>query len=447
MLVSAKRSFFCGSILLTSLVGTRLVAQEPELQEVCTPSYYDARIVSAEQVATATVPSSAKGWWAIGWPCRTIYGGMESGLIAFEKGKIREKLFDWQRKLAEAGFRPLFGGLGQGSGIGLGTIYDYPHRTTNALHFMGRLALLSGYQEFSVNLDPSPFKGTRFNAVLDYQWRPNEPFYGFGQHSNPDNRANFALRQTSFSLHWDQDLHRRIRVGSVYNAAMLKSLDKSGGGRPPVGDEFGGLPGLNERTNLQSIGAYVALDGYRGDYGLGGRAQFGASWQESWDGPTVRYAKIETIMEGRLPIVSGRSVLVGLGASDMLRQGSGTSPIPFYLFPRIGGAATLRGFPLDRFYGRNMILVSLEYRYKIHPNIELEIFYDAGQIYENTDDLSFYDWQRNYGFGFRLRNATGTQFRFSLATSSEGVTFNVAFGDRPIRPLGSGPVRYPLYRP
>ena len=188
----------------------------------------------------ATVPSSAKGWWTIGWPCRKIYGGMENSLIAFEKGKIREKLYDWQRKLAEAGFRPLFGGLG---------------------------------------------------------------------------------------------------------------------------------------------------------------------------------------------------------------QGSGTSPIPFYLFPRIGGAARLRGFPLDRFYGRNMILASLEYRYKIHPNIELEIFYDSGQIYEHTEDLSFFDWQRNYGFGMRLRNSTGTQFRFSLASSSEGVTFSFSFGDRPIRPLGSGPVRYPLYRP
>jgi hypothetical protein len=236
-------------------------------------------------------------------------------------------------------------------------------------------------------------------------------------------------------------------VGSVYSAAILTSVDKSGGRRPPVGDEFPGIPGLDDTAKLHSIGAYVVLDGYRGDYGLGGRGQFGGSWQESWSGPDIRYAKIESIIEGRLPIVAGRSVLVGLAAADMLREGAGTSPIPFYLFPRIGGAATLRGFPLDRFYGRNMILASLEYRYKIHPNVEIEIFYDSGQIYERTEDLKFFDWQRNYGFGFRLRNATGTQFRFSIATSNEGVSVAFAFGDRPIRPLGNGPVRYPLYRP
>jgi outer membrane protein insertion porin family len=131
----------------------------------------------------------------------------------------------------------------------------------------------------------------------------------------------------------------------------------------------------------------------------------------------------------------------------MLREQSGTSPIPFYLFPRIGGSATLRGFPLDRFYGRNLILTTIEYRFLIHPNMEVEIFHDSGQIYEHTDDLSFFDWQRNYGVGFRLRSATGTQFRFELASSSEGVSVHFTFGDRPIRALGSGPVRYPLYRP
>ena len=422
--------------------------QPPSGEAACSAQeFYEGRMVTDEEVERGTVPESAKFWWGMGWPCRKILGGMESGLIAFERTKIREKLFDWQRRLAEAGFRPLFGGLGEGAGIGLGTIYDYPHRTTEALHLMGRLSLLSGYQEFSANFDKSPFESTRLNVLVDYQWRPNEPFYGFGQESSYDDRSNFALRQSSFSFHWDQDVYTRIRAGAIYSAALLKSLDQSGGSRPAVGEVFGPLPGLEERVNLQSIGAYVALDGHRGDYRLGGRSQVGASWQESWGGPEVRYAKIEAVIEGRLPLVGERSVLIGQARTDMLREGSGTSPIPFYLFPRIGGSATLRGFPLDRFYGRNMILTTIEYRFLIHPNMEVEIFHDSGQIYEHTHNLSFFDWQRNYGVGFRLRNATGTQFRFELASSSEGVSVHFTFGDRPFRALGSGPVRYPLYRP
>ena len=212
-------------------------------------------------------------------------------------------------------------------------------------------------------------------------------------------------------------------------------------------ETFDALPGLREGTSLQSIGAYVALDGYQGDYRLGGRAQVGGSWQESFSGTNVEYAKIEGFIEGRLPIVRGRSVLIGQTRADMVREASGRENFPFYLYPRIGGSATLHGFPLDRFYGRNMILTSLEYRWLLNPNIEAAIFHVSGQIYDHTQDLKFFDWHRNYGFGTRLRNATGTQFRLEVATGDDGFSVHITFGDRPVRAFGAGPARYPLYRP
>ncbi len=225
---------------------------------------------------------------------------------------------------------------------------------------MGRMAFLSGYQQFSANYDSSPLPGSTLNLVADYQWRPTEPYYGFGQDSTTTDRSSFALRQSSLSFHWDQTLHRRIHIGSIYSLARLEALGATGGPRPSVDQVFEELAGLNERQSLQSIGAYVGLDGFQGDYQLGGRAQLGGSWQESFEGPEVKYVKMEGYIEGRLPIVKGRSVLIGQTAADMLREASGTVAIPFYLYPRIGGSATLRGFPLDRFYGRNMILTTLE---------------------------------------------------------------------------------------
>jgi hypothetical protein len=433
--------------LCVALLPSSVHAQASDETAACDPSFYDGRIVTPEEVKQATVPKSSKPWWVIGWPCRKIYGGMESGLIKFEKGKFRAKVYDWQRRLAAAGFRPLFGGLGEGSGMGVGTIYDYPHRTTDALHLMGRVAFLSGYQEFSANFDQSPFEGTYLNAVVDYQWRPNEPFYGFGQDSSVDDASSFALRQGSFSLQWRQRLHGRIRVGAVYTLASLKALNSTGGTRPPVEETFGDLPGLDQRTNFHSIGANVGLSGYRGDYRLGGRGEFGASWQDSYGGPDIRYLRMEGFMEGRLPVVTGRSAFLGQAGTVMIREDSGTAALPFYLYARTGGSATLRGFPLDRFYGRNMILATLEYRWLIHPGIEAQIFYDSGQIFQHTNDISLLNWQRNYGFGLRFRNKTGTQFRLEFASSDEGFSWHITFGDRPIPILGGGPVRYPLYRP
>jgi hypothetical protein len=432
---------------LLALFASPLQAQSEQREPETCPSSYEGRIVTREEVKAGSVPGSAQPLWILGWPCRAIYGGMEKGLVKFEKGKVREKIYDFQRKLAAAGFRPLFGGLGEGSGIGVGTIYDYPHRPEKAFHAMARLSFLSGYQQFSANYDSTPLPGATLNLVADYQWRPTEPYYGFGQDSSAEDESSFALRQSSLSFHWDQRILRRIQVGSIYSIAWLDGLSATGGPRPSVDEVFSDLDGLNERQSLQSIGAYVGLDGFQGDYRLGGRAQLGASWQESFSGPEVKYVRMEGRIEGRLPIVQGRSVLIGQVATDMLREASGTEPIPFYLYPRIGGSATLRGFPLDRFYGRNMILTTIEYRWLLHPRIEAELFHDSGQIFEHTHDLEFFDWHRNYGFGLRFRNATGTQFRFEFATSNEGISVHFTFGDRPLRAVGSGPVRYPLYRP
>ncbi|NWG13018.1 MAG: hypothetical protein HXY20_05725, partial [Acidobacteria bacterium] len=49
-------------------------------------------------------------------------------------------------------------------------------------------------------------------------------------------------------------------------------------------------------------------------------------------------------------------------------------PTPFYLLPHIGGSSTLRGFNLDRFYGKSILLFSLEYRYRLHPNYQTFLF-------------------------------------------------------------------------
>jgi outer membrane protein assembly factor BamA len=174
--------------------------------------------------------------------------------------------------------------------------------------------------------------------------------------------------------------------------------------------------------------------------------QLGASWQDSFSEKDIRFALIEGRVEGRLPIAPGRSVLIAQASTVLAREDSGTEPLPFYLYPRIGGSTTLRGFQLDRFYGRNMIAATLEYRVAIHPNMEFQIFFDEGQIFQHTEDLKFLDWHRNYGVGLRFRNRTGTQFRIEFASSAERFTIHVSFGGRPPRPL-IGPVRYPNYRP
>lgn len=452
----------CRNILRTGVVLCLLslcadAAQaEPQRKDesaaVRDSSAFEDRIVTPEQIAAALRPRGSGPLLILGWPFGKLFAGMEKGLISFEKNKIREKIYDIQQKLGAAGFRPLFGGLGEGSGMGLGTVYQVPavvqpSPEITALQILGRVAPLSGYQEFAANFLSAPIHESSLILLANYQWRPNEPYYGFGQDSSVEDASSFALRQTSLAARWEFAPVRRVSFGTEYSVAVLKALGSTRGPRPSADQVFGeDLNGLNESVRLQSVGAFFGANGLRGEYGMGGRIQVGASWQDSLGEGNVRYARIEGRTEGRLPVAPGRSVLIAQAATEMTREDTGGEPLPFYLYPRIGGSSTLRGFTLDRFYGRNMIFVTLEYRVAIHPNVDFQVFFDEGQIYQHTEDLNFKDWHRNYGVGFRFNNTTGTQFRIELATSSEGFTLHISFGDRLPRPLG-GPVRYPNYRP
>ncbi|MBI3664627.1 MAG: BamA/TamA family outer membrane protein [Acidobacteria bacterium] len=178
---------------------------------------------------------------------------------------------------------------------------------------------------------------------------------------------------------------------------------------------------------------------------LGGLAHFGASYQDGLGPSKLRYFSYETQLEGRMPMASGRSALVGQANIELNRERGGSDPIPFYLLPHIGGSSTLRGFALDRFYGRNLALLSLEYRYRIHPNIQTIPFFDEGQIFDRTSDLSWINWHRNYGLGLRFRSVRGTFLRVEYGHSEEGFLLHILFGDRERPPL-RGPIRYGAYK-
>jgi hypothetical protein len=95
--------------------------------------------------------------------------------------------------------------------------------------------------------------------------------------------------------------------------------------------------------------------------------------------------------------------------------------------------------------GRSVAFLTLEYRYRLHPNIQAVPFFDEGQIFDRTADLEWTNWHRNYGFGFRFRLAGKTLLRIEYGRSSEGGQFHLIFGDRERPPL-RGPIRYGAYK-
>lgn len=418
-------------------------AQDPPPQQPSSSGNPPERIVTVEEVKRATEPRALLPVRILSAPHRFISAGLEKGLIQVEKHRMRERLRLWTEALHQRGVTAEFGGLGEGVGVGAGGTYAVRAGAHGTVQFLGR-ASFKGYQEFGA-LSSNRLGNNLLELEASYQWRPQENFYGLGHGSRRTEHTSFALRQSWIGGHWQIAPVKRLRVGAEYKTASLSSHDGQNPRYASSGKFFPDLPGFGTGLRLQSIGGYLDADLFQGEYLWGALAHVGASYQDGFSDSRLQYFRYETQLEGRMPVARGRSVLIAQGSAELTRTRPGSDPVPFYLLPHIGGSSTLRGFTLDRFYGRNLVLATFEYRYRIHPNIQAYYFFDEGQIFDHTRDLRWLNWHRNYGLGFKMSTARSTFLRIESGRSREGWTLHISFGDLVRRPLG-GPIRYGTYR-
>jgi hypothetical protein len=423
-----------GSVLASLLVVS--------LNTVVSVAAQEDRIVTPDEVRHATRAPVFFLLRPISAPIWLLTSGMEKGLIKYETTYQRQRTDLWFARLRKRGITPYFGGTGEGTGFGGGLGYLLGGKRTN-LNLVGRMTTTK-YQDAAIAWTATAGI-SRFILEGSYQWRPRENFYGLGQDSVKEQRTNFSLRQTWAGVRAELEPHSGVLFGAEYRTAWLQAGPGSNPALASPDAVFPGLPGYGEQTRVRSLGSYLNLDGIRGEYQLGGAIHLGASYQEGLGASRLSYFNYEGQLEGRLPVAHGRSAFVGQATIELTRRRGGSDPIPFYMLPHIGGSSTLRGFRLDRFYGANLFLLSLEYRYRLHPNFDATPFFDEGQIFDRTEDLSWLDWHRNYGFGFRYHTETGTVLRLEIGHSSEALQFHIIWGDRERAPL-RGPIRYGAYK-
>ena len=402
----------------------------------------EERIVTPQEVQEALSSPVRAPLRVISYPFRVITHGMEKGLVKAESSHFRERMRLWTDRLRELGITPLVGGMGEQTGFGGGASYTIGSKPQK-LTFLAR-GTFAHYQEFDVRWTASSAR-TEVNVAASYQWRPNENFYGLGHQSSKSDHTDFALRQSWVGAHFEFAAPKYFRAGVENKFISTKTGPGQNRLTTSTPDVFPDLPGLGDLLRLNSTGAYVDLDFSEGEYGWTGRAHLSSSYQHGLNESRLRYFNYEGVLEGRMPVRSGQSGFVGRIGLNVNHEKSGSDPIPFYLRPHLGGSSTLRGFALDRFYGKNLMLLSLEYRYRLHPSFEASIFHDAGQIFDRTSQLTWFNWHRNYGASFRLHNNFRTILRFEYGFSREGKMFHISFGDRAPQPIG-GAVRYGTYR-
>jgi outer membrane protein assembly factor BamA len=94
----------------------------------------------------------------------------------------------------------------------------------------------------------------------------------------------------------------------------------------------------------------------------------------------------------------------------------------------IGGGSTLRGFDEFRFRDPRNMLINAEYRWEVWTYMDFSLFYDAGKVFSEFDQLNFDDLESAYGFGVRMHAPDGFLLRMDVASSSEGFRFHIGSG-------------------
>jgi hypothetical protein len=268
-------------------------------------------------------------------------------------------------------------------------------------------------------------------AVATLREYPREDFFGVGPASSRDDHTSFLLRMSRVS----GQAGVRVLPGLTAGGGMGLFLTSTGRGRnravPAVEDRFdvAAVPGIGARVDFRESNGFVELD-YRKPL----NARQGGFYRldvTRFDDPneTWTFNRTELDLRQYIGFLNDRRVIALRALLSTSDAPAGSSGVPFFLMPSLGGKDTLRGYRNYRFRGPHALLMQAEYRWEIWSGLEGALFYDAGKVAMRRSDLGFRDLEDNYGFGFRFNTASAVVLRVDAAFGSrDGKHLHLALG-------------------
>lgn len=338
----------------------------------------------------------------------------------------------------ESGFEryhvtPQIGGVVSGSGIGLGFTHTLWNDGRRSLRWSA-LGTSEGYFQLAVLQESLLDKKGRLLLRSGFLHRDlaQEDFYGLGLESEAADRTDYRLRETAVGTELHVALSRTVALGV---GADLRFLHAGSGENvslpsPEIRFQSTSIPGYGECFTYGTVGASLRWDtrdapGYprRGSLVQGEVRQFlglGAG------DPGFRRFGVE--LQNAIPLPGHDHGLVTRFRADWLDHGSRVE-VPFFFTRGLGGSHSLRGFPLNRFRGEDLVLATVEYRSAILPGkLDAVVFWDTGGVYGNLSELSLGGLEHSFGAGVRVLRRDRVILRLEFAQGSEGPRFFVGFG-------------------
>jgi hypothetical protein len=375
------------------------------------------------------------------------------------KGGTVHKLREWADKQEDrveriakrfdsVGITPEVGTLGQGSGLAAGATFrknrvagspldletgvGFSYRGYERYDFRlglltdrkGRTTLRPADDHIASHFDAYKERVPGFGMYVDVRYRhsPLHRFFGMGPVTRDEDRTSFLLRGASYDLVTEYQATRWL--GFAVRGGILDFEVGPGGDtkRPSTELVFddGAAPGLRRQPAYFHAGLATAIDGRDSAEAPRSGGMIGLmAWRfDSID--TARDDFSRLAMDARYYVpASGRSVLAfrALASRDFADSGG---RVPFYMEQTLGGGDTLRGFERARFRDAALMNVSAEYRFDVHPMVELAGFGDVGQVAPRLSNLAARRFQTSWGAGLRFKHRGSVKFRADWAISREG---------------------------
>jgi hypothetical protein len=321
-----------------------------------------------------------------------------------------------------SGLFPFFGSVYSGGGFTLGAGYRHFYQREAIWELKG-LYSLKNYKLIEVGTRTPWNNGGRWMAGMRAGWRdaPQIGYYGIGEDSSADDRANFRIKQ----LYLIGDLAVRptswTRLEGEVAYEDFKNEEGSGAA-PSIETAYDVItaPGLFRDIKYIRSQGTAAIDwrvspGYSRTGGY-----YGVTLNDYSDrDKTYSFRRLDGEIIQHLPILRETWVLSFRGRVQTTLDDDDN--VPYYLLPYLGSGSTLRGYSTARFRDRHSLLTSAEFRWiPSRLALDMALFYDAGKVANRREDLDFNDMKSDWGIGVRFHGPTATPLRFEMARGSEG---------------------------
>ena len=327
-----------------------------------------------------------------------------------------------------------FGGIGDGSGFGLGVEFtnnaSKPSnvRLSSVLHATFRQYVLA---TAGISVDPTGGKRERFQLDFTgrYTLRPRDNFYGLGPGSLRSNRSNYDLQERGFNFSSGWKLTNSLRVGAGLDFSAARVFDGQDNRFAKTPQLFPTLPGLTRGASLLSPQLFVELDkrDKPGGATKGVYANFTASSNDSVGKDDFGFVNLKLDARGYVPLGTPRRVFA-VRLIGNFNNPKGGSAIPFFRLAHIGDTQTMRGYRQFRFYGRNALAANFEYRFELIPGIGALAFSDVGQVFDKRTEITAQNLHATWGGGIEFKSKKSTLFRILVGKSGEGTRVIIGFG-------------------